>query len=195
MNRIVIALCAVILAQALSGCNNTSKDQSTTAADTGSGGGNTPTPVATFTAPPEGGKHEADIPLKPINTTLNESGTATLTAMDMGRQTSVVINVKNEPSGEHQYAFLLYGNCDSLNGIALYPMSDLVNGTSNTTYNINFMRLAQMGPNPYGGGGGVGDGKETPTPSSFGEFFAVTVWRYGPSGKTLVSCGDLRYSS
>jgi hypothetical protein len=101
--------------------------------------------------------------------------------------------MQKEPQDEHQYVFLEYGGCDALNGIALYPMSDLVNKKSNTMYNFELERIGAYGPNPYGGGGGVGDGKETPTPSSFGIYFAVTVWRYNASGKSLVSCGQQKY--
>ncbi len=142
------------------------------------------------------------ITLKAVNPTFNESGTAVLSPTDHDSgSTTVNITISNEPSGETQYVFFQYGTCpNNLFFDVIYPLNDLVNGTSTSIYDVPLFEMLKVGPMD---GGGADKGTETPPPtaapmahtphSHFGPrptSFAVAIWRYTTSGKTLVSCGD-----
>ncbi len=92
-----------------------------------------------------------------------ESGTATLTAM--GNQTKVTLNLQNAPSNP-QPAHIHPGTCANLNPQPKYPLTNVQNGTSETTVNASLDSLMTGG-------------------------FAINVHKSAAEIQTYVSCGDI----
>jgi len=92
-----------------------------------------------------------------------ESGTATLTESD--GQTTVVIDLDGTPADIAQPAHIHAGSCTELGGVD-YPLTNVVNGSSQTTVDVSFEQLA----------------KELP--------LAINVHKSGPEIGVYVSCGD-----
>lgn len=177
MKQVFVML--VVVALASGGCNNSSPSQPAAQSEVQS-------PAATATATP------VAISLHAVDKTLNESGTATLQSADKSK-IRITINITNEPKGDRQRVFMQNGTCKSLDGLARHPLSDLVDGKSVGTYMPGMGELLAFGPDD-GSGPGHHSPSATPTPSMLQApsiaLFAITVWRYTPLSKTLVTCGD-----
>ena len=160
----------------------------------------TPTPSPTKTVPPT--TAPVSFSLKPQSSS-NETGTVNLAQSDDHWSTIVTIDVTGEPINAVQYAFFQYGPClDIAKGIfrpnILWPLNDLVAGKSKSVYDLPLNTIDSDGPgdgtghNPNGctgclGVGSTSDKSGNPNPPST---YAVTIWSYTPSGKSLVSCGE-----
>jgi len=79
------------------------------------------------------------IPIDPQNGS-GISGTATLTDLGNG-QTRVDISVTGFQGGTPSPAHIHLGTCATLNPAVLYPLTDVVNGTSTTTVNVTTATL------------------------------------------------------
>lgn len=100
----------------------------------------------------------------------SQTGTATLTAVDAS-QTEVVINIDPSPDGAdvEQPAHVHAGTCDNLPGSLgeiVYPLENVVNGTSTTTIDAGLDSLQ------------TGD-------------FAINVHESGTALGVYVSCGNI----
>ena len=99
----------------------------------------------------------------------DQSGTATLTAVD--GQTEVVIDVEPSPDGAdvEQPAHIHTGNCDSLPdslGAIAYPLENVVNGSSTTTVDASLEALQSVD-------------------------YAINVHESGEAVGVYVSCGNI----
>ena len=92
-----------------------------------------------------------------------QNGTATLTAN--GDTTMVVVNISGG-SSTPQPAHIHPGTCANLDPKPVYPLTSLVNGTSETTVPVSLSALVN------------------------GEF-AINVHKSGPEASVYVSCGDI----
>lgn len=92
-----------------------------------------------------------------------QNGTATLT--DMGDSTSVVVNISGG-SSVAQPAHIHMGSCANLNPKPLYPLTSLVNGTSETMVPAKLSEIANGG-------------------------MAINVHKSGAEVSVYVSCGDI----
>lgn len=92
-----------------------------------------------------------------------QNGTATLTAN--GDTTMVVVNISGG-SSTPQPAHIHPGTCADLDPKPVYPLTSLVNGTSETTVPASLSSLVN------------------------GEF-AINVHKSGPEASVYVSCGDI----
>lgn len=72
-----------------------------------------------------------------------ETGKAVL--LGTKNQTKVTITVSNEPTGARQPAHIHGGSCPKP-GAVLYPLNDVVTGTSTTVLNIKLSDLSKMAP-------------------------------------------------
>jgi len=78
------------------------------------------------------------ITLNPLNNS-GESGTAVLTDLG-GGQTKVEVTVTGQPAGVPQPMHIHTGTCANLGGVA-YPLTNLVDGKSETTVNVSLDQL------------------------------------------------------
>lgn len=92
-----------------------------------------------------------------------QNGTATLTAN--GDTTMVVVNVSGG-SSTPQPAHIHPGTCATLDPKPIYPLTSLVNGTSETTVQASLSTLVNG-------------------------TFAINVHKSGPEASVYVSCGDI----
>lgn len=92
-----------------------------------------------------------------------QNGTATLT--DMGDMTKVAVNISNGTEVP-QPAHIHPGSCANLNPKPLYPLTSLVNGTSETMVPAKLSEIANGG-------------------------FAINVHKSGAEVAVYVSCGDI----
>jgi hypothetical protein len=92
-----------------------------------------------------------------------QNGTATLTAN--GDTTMVMVTVSGG-SSTPQPAHIHPGTCANLNPKPIYPLTSLVNGTSETTVPVSLSELVN------------------------GEF-AINIHKSGPEASVYVSCGDI----
>jgi hypothetical protein len=94
-----------------------------------------------------------------------ETGTATLTKE--GDKTKVVLKVSGAPAGVSQPVHIHKGTCAQLNPQPAFPLSPLVNGSSETTVNASVDELT---------GGG----------------YAINGHKSAQEASTYVFCGDLK---
>ncbi|HEX8221866.1 MAG TPA: hypothetical protein VF914_21940 [Chloroflexia bacterium] len=92
-----------------------------------------------------------------------QNGTATLTAH--GDTTMVVVNISGG-SSTPQPAHIHPGTCATLDPKPIYPLTSLVNGTSETTVPVSLSQLVNG-------------------------TFAINVHKSGPEASVYVSCGDI----
>lgn len=94
-----------------------------------------------------------------------QTGTATFT--ESNGQTTVVVNVSNAPEGVEQPAHIHTGACPTPGGI-VYPLTNLVNGTSETVLDADIATIWGQLP------------------------LAVNVHQSVPDASVYVACGDLQ---
>ena len=94
-----------------------------------------------------------------------ESGKVTL--LGAKNQTKVIINVGNEAAGARQPVHIHGGSCPTP-GPVLYPLNDVVNGSSITTLNVKLSDLQKMTP------------------------LAVNLHKSVAQSNIYISCGDLK---
>jgi hypothetical protein len=98
-----------------------------------------------------------------------ESGTATLT--DMGNnQTKVTLNLSGAPAGVAQPAHIHEGTCANLNPTPKYPLTNVMDGKSDTTVNVSLSSIMTGG-------------------------FAINVHKSAAEVSTYFSCGNIPASS
>ncbi|MBI4130443.1 CHRD domain-containing protein [Candidatus Roizmanbacteria bacterium] len=93
-----------------------------------------------------------------------ESGLATLTEVD--GKTQVVLQMENSPVDTAQPAHIHIGSCP-MPGAVSYPLTNVVNGTSETLLEVDLATLRQQLP------------------------LAINVHKSGAEAKIYVACGDL----
>ena len=165
MNQYIMSTAIVILTASLIGCSNCK--------------------------PPQYAMHHDTIKLVLNDPNGAQVGTAQLDSTNNDNQTSVSIQTKNEPPNETQYAFFQYGQCSGLQPSPLYPLNDVVNNASTYTYNLPMGTVIGLGPGDGSGHGPGGEGgSDSVNPPPPPTHFAVTVWRYTTTGKTMLACGD-----
>jgi hypothetical protein len=127
------------------------------------------TPAAPSTPAVTPGEEEAMMEAKVINligqSTPDQTGTATFTDLGEG-QTKVVIDLSGEPAGAIEPAHIHIGSCPAP-GAVKHPLTDVVNGTSETTVMVSMAELFTD------------------------EALAVNVHKSAEEIAVYVSCGDL----
>lgn len=148
------------------------------------------------TPPPPANHPAINVTLKAVSPS-NETGLAVLTDTSDLLRTTVSVTLGGAPPRERQYLFFQYGTChDIIKGVkkpgmeVFFPLVDVVYGKSQSTYDMQLNIIALDGPGDGngllpGGSGGPPNGAR-PRPTTW----ALTVWRYTTSGKTLLSCGE-----
>jgi LPXTG-motif cell wall-anchored protein len=106
--------------------------------------------------------HTVTVTMKEQNGS-GESGTATLS--ESNGQLKVTINLANGPA-EPQPAHIHQGTCANLNPAPAYPLTNVVNGTSDTTLSLTMATLQ-------------------------GGQYAINVHKSSTEVATYVSCGDI----
>jgi hypothetical protein len=126
----------------------------------------TQVPVATATAAPSPTPEAItmEVPLS-AQSTSGEDGTATLTETD--GKTTVVITVANPPANTPQPAHIHKGACPKP-GEVVYPLTNVVNGTSETVIDTTIQELIAQKP------------------------LAVNVHKSATQSAVYVACGDLQ---
>jgi hypothetical protein len=110
----------------------------------------TPSPTVSASGSPAATTSPAGSPVtKVVNVTLaeqsnsNESGKAML--KEVNGKVVVTVTVTGEPSGASQPAHIHTGVCPTP-GAVLYPLTNVVNGSSETTLSVSMAQLMAAGP-------------------------------------------------
>lgn len=129
---------------------------------------------SSYTAPPA--ELDNSTQVTPTNTVAmdvildaqNDSGeTGTVTLTEVNGKTKVIVTVQNEPAGASQPAHIHLGACPTP-GAVEYPLSNVVNGTSETVLDVDLATIKSKMP------------------------LAINVHKSAEEVKVYVACGDLQ---